>query len=99
MALSAVDLSVRGRFWGAFQGAGVPSGRGRPEEGRLHARTISQCLVSTTKSRTRGLGLGRKSEHLGAALPTSQFDLRSPLQGFLYMNYMEKLAEGRIVAS
>ena len=62
-------------------------------------------------SHISGLGLRRKPEHLGTALPPSQYDLpgnfpifredsqfKLYLQGFLYTNHMEKLAKGRIVA-
>ncbi|MFH1596932.1 MAG: hypothetical protein ABIG94_11315 [Pseudomonadota bacterium] len=59
--------------------------------------------VSTTRSRTSGLGLSQEPGHLGTALPASQYDLPGKfpifredsqlklyLQGFLYTNHMEK---------
>ena len=74
--------------------------------------TPTCSVVSTAPSRTSGLGLRRKPEHLGTALPPSQYDLpgkfpflREDSQSKLYLEElrytsdMEKLAKGRIVAS
>lgn len=79
----------------------LPPGEGGQDKGngpRADFLMLAASGVSTTRSRTRDLGLGRKPEHLGTALPPSQCDRQFPLQGFLYTNHKDKFAEGPIVA-
>jgi len=105
----------RGEVWGRISGCRC-SQRGRSaRSGATNPRADflmpAAPGVSTTRSRTSGLGLSQKPEHLGTAFPPSQYDLPGKfpilredsqfklyLQGFLYTNHLEKLAKGRIVA-
>src|SRR5208337_5347320 len=65
--------------------------------------------VSTVRCRTSGFGLNPETSGRDSLSP-GKYDLpgnfsifrenyQSPLQGFQYTNHIEKLAEGRIVAS
>ena len=104
-----------GKADGAGGGAGAPGERSRPGEVRRHpgADFLMTAIsgVSTVRSRTYGIGLNHKPRAKTPSLrvnmiatETFNFSGKLPIQtpfakAFQYMNQMERLAEGRIVAS
>ena len=74
-------------------------GQGKDGGTRADFSMLAASGVSTTWARSSDLGSESETETPRDTLPPSRCDLQSPLQGFRYTSDMEKLAEGRIVAS
>jgi hypothetical protein len=88
VALCAVDLSCRGRSGGAFLVPVLPAGKFVQEKGD---GTRADFLIPAAVS--------QYDRPINFPIIREDSQFKHYLQGFRYTNDMEKLAEGRIVAS